>query len=148
MIFFFYGTLMANEILEAVLRRQVDPARRRRARLVGYRRVYRRGAFHPVLVSDSASEVDGIVVWGLTTRDIAMLKAYEGPAYEITELTVLLYAGRTAKAKVFLPATTCQPSSVAWTFEDWRRRFGARNRRDPLVARFANGGRGRRATRP
>jgi Gamma-glutamyl cyclotransferase, AIG2-like len=122
--FFFDGTLIEPEILHAVLRRAVHPARRRNAVLRGYRRVYRKGASYPVLIADAASDVEGIVVSALTTPDVALLTAYEGPEYEIRELSVRLSGDGFVRAKVFLPRAACEASRVPWTtLEGWQRRY-------------------------
>src|SRR5512144_927428 len=98
---------MEPEILHAVLRRSVARAHRRKAVLHGYRRVYRRGASYPVIVADAASEVEGIVVSGLTTRDVALLRAYEGPEYIVDERPVRLSGDGFVRAKVFMPRASC-----------------------------------------
>jgi gamma-glutamylcyclotransferase (GGCT)/AIG2-like uncharacterized protein YtfP len=121
--FFFYGTLIDTEILNAVLRRRMAPKRRRNAVLRGYRRVYREGASYPVLVADAGSEVEGIVVSALTTRDVFLLTAYEGPEYEIHELPVRLSGNGLIQTRVLLPHAACDASCVAWTLEEWRRRY-------------------------
>jgi hypothetical protein len=121
--FFFYGTLIEPEILHAVLRRPVAPAHRRNAVLRGYRRVFRQGASYPVVVADPASDVEGIVVSPLTTPDVALLTAYEGPEYEIRELTVKLSGDGFVGAKVFMPRAACEASRTPWTLEEWRRRY-------------------------
>jgi Gamma-glutamyl cyclotransferase, AIG2-like len=91
--------------------------------LNGYRRVYRRGASYPVLVVDPTAQVEGIVVSALTTRDVALLTAYEGPEYEIRELPVRLSSGGLIRANVYLPGPACEASSESWTPADWQRRF-------------------------
>lgn len=126
MRFFFYGTLIDAEILHAVLRRPVDRRQRRSAVLEGYRRVYRRNACYPVLVEDRTARVQGIVVSALTTRDVSLLKSYEGPEYEMRELPVRLSGSDSSpiRANVFLPGPECEATSETWVLEDWRRRFG------------------------
>ena len=103
MRFFFYGTLIEPEILHAVLRRPVVRAHCRNALLHGYRRVYRRGASYPIIVADAASEVEGIVVSELTARDVARLRAYEGPEYIVHERSLRLSGNGFISAKVFMP---------------------------------------------
>lgn len=104
MRFFFYGTLIEPEILHAVLCRPIARAHRRNAVLHGYHRVYRRGASYPVIVADAASEVEGIVISELTARDVALLRAYEGPEYIVDERSVRLSGDGFVRAKVFMPA--------------------------------------------
>ena len=132
MKFFFYGTLIEPEILHAVLRRPVARAQRRNAVLHGYRRVHRRGASYPVIVADAASEVEGIVVSELTTRDVILLRAYEGPEYIVDERSVRLSGDGFVRAKAFLPCGTYEASHVPWTLEEWRRRY-AHTFAEPLL---------------
>jgi hypothetical protein len=120
--FFFYGTLIDTEILAAVLRRQVDPTKRRKAVLRGYSRVYRKGTVYPVLVADATCEVEGMVVSGLTTRDVCLLTAYEGPDYEIGELPVRLWGNGLILARVFLPRAACEAARAPWTLGKWQSR--------------------------
>jgi hypothetical protein len=123
MRFFFYGTLIDPEILRAVLQRSIDPIRRRKAVLKGYRRVYRRGASYPVIIADATARVQGIVVSALTTRDVALLTLYEGQEYEIREHPVSCASIGVVRAKVFFPGPECEVSSESWTPEEWNRRF-------------------------
>jgi hypothetical protein len=102
--------------------------------------VCRLGTVYPVLVRDPASDVEGIVVSGLTTRDAALLRAYEGPAYEVHQLTVRLSAGRHIRAQIFVAGTACRASSVPWTFEDWQGRFRSSFLRH-VLRRYADRGR-------
>lgn len=125
MRFFFYGTLIDPEILDAVLRRPVDLIRRRAAVLEGYRCVCRRGACYPVLVPETTARVVGTVVAALTSRDVALLRLYEGPDYEIHEMSVRLSGWRShrVRANAFLPGPGCEATSEIWTLEDWQKRF-------------------------
>ena len=110
MRFFFYGTLIDPEILQAVLQRSVDPIRREKAVLKGYRRVYRRGTSYPVILADTSAQVEGIVVSALTTRDIMLLTMYEGEEYEIRQLPVSCLGTGLIRARVFLPGPGCEAS--------------------------------------
>jgi gamma-glutamylcyclotransferase (GGCT)/AIG2-like uncharacterized protein YtfP len=123
MRFFFYGTLIDPEILRSVLQRSVDPIRRRKAVLKGYRRVYRRGASYPIIIADTTAQVEGVVVSELTNRDIMLLTMYEGQEYEIRELPVSCSGTGLLRAKVFLPGPGCEASCESWTPEDWNKRF-------------------------
>ena len=128
--YFFYGTLIDPEVLRLILGREVAPLSRRKARLRGYRRVFRHNATYPVLVADADAAVEGVVIGGLAPRDVAALERYEGPDYKTITLPMALANGGEVVARVFVPARTCAPSAIDWTFEEWRRRFrGAHLRR-------------------
>lgn len=123
---FFYGTLIDPLIRRAVLRRSVSRSRLQRAVLPGFRRVFRCGATYPVLISDPNGGVEGILASGLRPSDVARLIAYEGADYRLVEQTVIAAGGQMSDAWVFLPQTEEVASSVAWRYEEWRRRFRAR----------------------
>lgn len=136
MNYFFYGTLIDPEVLRLVLGRKVASLGRRKARLMGYRRVFRRNATYPVLVADAAAAVEGVLVGALARRDVVALERYEGPDYRTIALPVALAHGGEVLARVFVPAKSCVPSTIDWTFEEWRRRFrSAHLRRISLISR-------------
>ena len=124
--FFFYGTLMDPLVRRVVLGRSVDRSRLQRAVLPGFRRVFRRAATYPVLVSDAGGRVDGIVASGLSPLDVARLVRYEGAGYRLSKRAVQLAGGQTTLACIFLPDTDGMASSVPWQFVGWRRRFRGR----------------------
>lgn len=120
MRFFFYGTLMDPDVLHAVLGHRVSAGKCRPAVLPGYRRVYRRAATYPILVADAKSEVEGVVVAGLSPRDAERLSSYEGPEYVTAQLPIRLTSGLNVRAAVFLPGRGTPPSDRAWSPEEWR----------------------------
>lgn len=122
MLYFFYGTLMDTAVLDTVVGRRLPARCRRGATIAGYRRVYRAGAWYPILQPAPESRVDGVVVSGLGAADASRLAAFEGEEYELAEVPVALIGGGTTPAKVFLPAPGVPGSSHEWTFEDWRRK--------------------------
>ncbi|KAE8355757.1 AIG2-like family-domain-containing protein [Aspergillus coremiiformis] len=98
-ILFFYGTLMAPQILHRVIHGSPDPEPWQRALLTfkpavlhGYRRHRVRGADYPGIVADrsadGAASVLGTVVSGLTDGDIHRLDIFEGAEYEKGKVSV------------------------------------------------------------
>lgn len=122
MKYFFYGTLMDTEVLGAVIGRRIPVARRRRAVIDGYRRMYRAGAWYPILVPDADSRVEGVLVSSLTPADAARLTAFEGNEYDLAELSVKPARGDVTLANVFVPSPGVPGSSREWTFQNWRRK--------------------------
>ena len=55
------------------------------------------GVSYPILVREPGSEVDGVVVGGLTKRDVERLSAFEGPRYRIGPLKVRVGGSPQAK---------------------------------------------------
>ena len=75
----------------------------------------------------------GVVVGGLTSRDVARLAAYEGPGYRIASLKVRV-AGDLVTVSVFEPvATRLQPSQSPWDYALWKGRY-----KRPFVGRLKN----------
>lgn len=87
--------------------------------------MYRRGACYPVLVPETTARVVGTVVAALTSRDVALLRLYEGPDYDIHEISVRLSGWRSHRVRpnAFLPGPGCEATSEIWTLEDWQKRF-------------------------
>jgi hypothetical protein len=122
MRFFFYGTLLDSDVAALVLGRRLPPAAFVPASLPGYARRRAKGATYPVVVSDPCGEVPGVVVGGLSARDVARLAAFEGPGYRIASVRVKA-AGRLTTVSVFEPIQSrLQPSGELWNLALWRRR--------------------------
>lgn len=117
---------MDPQILTCVLRRRVDKRRLQPAELKGFRRVFRRGATYPVLVADEAGHVEGVLVGGLTRRDVELLSAFEGNDYRVAQQPVRVEEGGMVMARLFLPKHEALGSTTGWSYERWRRRH--RNR--------------------
>ncbi len=121
MQFFFYGTLMDPDVLRAVLGPAavafVEPAVLR-----GWRRVGLVGATYPVAVrAGRASQVDGVLAWGIDARGRERLIAYEGDSYFMMRLPIEV-RGKTVRAFVFVPRID-RPIRVSgpWDFAEWQR---------------------------
>src|SRR5262249_3148158 len=90
-----------------------------------------KGMTYPVVVRDPADRVQGVVVGGLTPRDVARLAAYEGPGYRVASLKVRV-AGDLATVSVFEPgASRLQPSASPWDDALWKGRH-----KRPFVGRL------------
>ncbi|EAU31268.1 predicted protein [Aspergillus terreus NIH2624] len=88
-VMFFYGTLMAPQILHRVIHGSATPEPWQRALLTfkpailhGYRRHRVLGADYPGIVSEEGGSVLGTVVSGLTDGDVHRLDIFEGVEYE------------------------------------------------------------------
>ncbi|KAJ6107535.1 disease resistance protein Aig2 [Penicillium sp. IBT 18751x] len=98
-VLFFYGTLMAPQVLHRVIHGRREPElwqktmlRFQPAVLLGYRRHRVRGADYPGIVPASEatarSSVLGTLVCGLTDGDVHRLDMYEGDEYTRDPVTV------------------------------------------------------------
>jgi hypothetical protein len=131
MRFFFYGTLLDPDVMALVIGRRLPPSAFVSAILPGHARRRAKGATYPVVVRDLADRVRGVVVGGLTSRDVARLAAYEGPGYRIAPLKVRV-GGTLATVSVFEPVVArLQPSLSPWDYTLWRGRH-----KRPFVARL------------
>jgi hypothetical protein len=123
MRFFFYGTLLDHDVAALVLGRRLPPTAFLPASLPGHSRRRARGVSYPVVVRDPSGEVPGVVVGGLSARDVARLVAYEGPRYRIAPVKVKV-AGSLITVSVFEPLErSFQPvEGTTWDLALWQRR--------------------------
>src|SRR5689334_13527571 len=122
MRFFFYGTLLDRDVTALVLGRRLPPAAFVPASLPGHARRRAKGATYPVVTRDPRSDAPGVIVGGLSVRDVAQLAAYEGPGYRIVPLRVRS-GGKLVTVSVFEPVVSrLQPSAEAWDLVLWQRR--------------------------
>jgi hypothetical protein len=123
MRFFFYGTLLDRDIMALVIGRRLPPSAFVAAKLEGHVRRRARGVSYPILVRAPGGEVDGMVVGGLTARDVERLSAYEGPRYRIAALKVRM-SGGLRTVSVFEPLESgFQPVAGAWSLSLWQGRY-------------------------
>jgi hypothetical protein len=121
MRFFFYGTLQDQDVMALVLGRRLPPWAFRAAVLPGHARRRVKGASYPIVVRDSCGEVGGVVVSGLSARDVARLSAYEGPRYRVASVKVRT-AGAFMTVSIFEPVENrFQPTSGDWDLAVWQR---------------------------
>jgi len=120
--YFFYGTLMDTAVLHTVVGRQLPSSCRCAAVIDGYRKVYRAGAWYPILVPEPGGRVDGVLVSGLTSEDAARLAEFEGTEYGLAELPIEPARGGAILAKVFLAVPGVPGSDREWRFQEWRRK--------------------------
>lgn len=129
--FFFYGTLLDHDVMALVIGRRLPPSSFVPASLKGHVRRRAKGVSYPILVRDPGGEVEGVVVSGLTRRDVERLSLYEGPNYRIAPLKVTV-GGKLKTVSVFEPKeASFQPVDGAWTVALWQGRH-----KRPFVARL------------
>lgn len=135
MRFFFFGTLLDDDVLRIVIGRRVPAVDKRPATLPGYRRVKAQGVTYPIIVPQTGAEVSGLLVSSLEPLEKARLIAYEGANYDLVELPVMT-GGRQRDALVFIPVSSggLTPLDEDWSFEEWTRLH-----REGFVARLRQG---------
>ena len=132
---FVYGSLQSSEVLQILLHRV---PLRRRAQLKGYKRFAVPRRTYPGIAKvargsggggeeeedDGSAVVNGLVLLGLTERDVAILDEFEGEEYErITETVRLVEEDRDIQAGAYA-YLGYDPSSVQyadWSYEHFEK---------------------------
>ena len=115
---FFYGTLKAPEVREAVLGYQVPESQLELAQLFGFEVWRVAGAFYPMLV-DAAPDavVEGIIMKVTSRRDLDRLDRFEGADYQRIEASAIC-AGRPCPVQIYRPAQHLKAAEL-WDFQRW-----------------------------
>ncbi len=125
MRFFFYGTLMDEDVRRAVLGvRALAPLES--AILEGWRRVKMAGVSYPMIVRARNHKVDGILMHGIDRRALELLQEYEGDDYAMIGVEV-----RTAEARISARMFVPRPGLPVrgrgpWDLLTWQRRHKRR----------------------
>lgn len=119
MRYFFFGSLMDREVLEAVLARPVATETLIPAWLRGYRRLHVHGEVYPLLQPDPAGKVEGRMCWLEGEEDRARIAFFEGLDYALEPLQVETREGRSVEAVLHAAAPDLVASDKPWTLADW-----------------------------
>lgn len=117
--FFFYGSLMDVEMLEAVIDRASDHLSFTTAALGGYVAETAHGYTFPTLVPRAGGLVSGIVTHGLTDEDVDRIAYFEDTEYAPVGVEVSTGHARLA-ARTFMSTASLRSSGEAWDFGLWR----------------------------
>ena len=127
MRFFFYGTLIDEDVRQAVLGRHA-PRRVAPALLRGWRRVTVPGKTYPIVLPDSQASVPGVFACGLTAAARRRLQRYEdADLYALAAVEVVPEdRRRRVQAFVFAAKTAAAVRWARrfgdWSLQAWRRR--------------------------
>jgi hypothetical protein len=119
MRFFFYGTLLDDELRRAVFGRAValEPAT-----LDGWRRLQAKGRHFPIIEARPAGTVEGGVTPPLGERDVARLRHYEGDDnYGMSTVEVRDERGTRIAARIFVPPEGRFVGDGPWELAAWQR---------------------------
>jgi hypothetical protein len=119
MRFFFYGTLLDEDVRRAVLGK-LAPVEIEPARLAGWRRFSLEGVSFPIARPDRTSFIDGLLVRGLSPEAGRLLDIYEGVGYARRE--VKLVSGVSAILYVEDGSRSFTASPLPWDLDVWVRR--------------------------
>lgn len=136
---FVYGTLLADEVLAALLGRVPTT---RAATLGGFARCRVRGAPFPAIVQRGRAAVDGTLLLGLSARDERALDYFEDEAYEKTAVLVETARGAEEAAAYVWRADAEEALELErpWDYAEFRSRELARYVKhvcEPCAAEFA-----------
>lgn len=120
---FVYGTLMDEDVLNRVVGRPVPASSIGVAYVDGYRRVYVKDSYFPILIEAENATVEGRLVNGLGARAVQRLIRFEGRQFRLKRLSVRLEHGRAAEAECFLPVAGVAATDEDWDPAIWRRRY-------------------------
>ncbi|MFL4471229.1 NUDIX domain-containing protein [Tateyamaria armeniaca] len=119
---FFYGTLRHLPLLECVMGQSADQLDFDPAVLPDHIALSARDGPYPVLTPSKGASTQGVVVRGLSDRDIARLDYYEGGfGYDLERLTL----ADGTEADVFLPTPDVRAMDAPWDFADWETHWAA-----------------------
>ncbi len=118
--FFFYGSLMDLELLEAVIDRKAGHLAFRPGWLTGYVAETAHGYTFPTLVERPHGRVNGLITHGLTEDDVARIAYFEDTEYAPTTVDVTT-AETDIAAQVFMATTSLRSTGEPWDFTHWRR---------------------------
>ena len=117
--FFLYGSLMDPELLALVIGRATDGLRFEMATVHGFLCRRALNESFPVLVPHAGGQVVGVLVFDLTSADVARLQFYEGSWYALEALPVECCGGEVLTAQVFLPTAHIAADEMVWDFDAW-----------------------------
>jgi hypothetical protein len=118
--FFFYGSLMDEELLEAVLGRPVTHLTFATGWLDGYVAETAHGYSFPTLIERRGERVDGIVAQGLTQADIDRIAYFEDTEYAPVVVDVSTARSDVA-AQVYMATASLKATGERWAFDKWKK---------------------------
>ena len=116
---FVYGSLMFDAVWGSLISTQYAKLN---ARLNGYARRCVRGEVYPGLTEAEDGMVNGILVIGVTTRDVRVLDRFEGGCYSRRPVTVSTAENGLVNAEtyVFRPGAGLLLSDREWSVDEFR----------------------------
>jgi ADP-ribose diphosphatase len=119
--FFFYGSLMDRELLEAVLGRKTSDLTFLPGWLAGYAAETAAGYTFPTLVEKRSGRADGVLTRGLKAADLDRIAFFEDTTEYAPVVLDVATAGADVSAQVYVPTTALKTTGERWSFDDWCR---------------------------
>jgi len=116
---FFYGTLRAIEVREAVLGKDIDKHKSNKA-IIYKHQVYKvMNANYPLITytNNSQDKVEGFLVHNISEAELKKLDAFEGKNYFRSKAQVEVH-GQLFNVEIYMPDKTMESDQI-WDFDDW-----------------------------
>ena len=116
---FFYGTLRAIEVREAVLGKDIDKHKSNKA-IIYKHQVYKvMNANYPLITytNNSQDKVEGLLVHNISEAELKKLDAFEGKNYFRAKAQVEVH-GQLFNVEIYMPDKTMESDQI-WDFDDW-----------------------------
>jgi Gamma-glutamyl cyclotransferase, AIG2-like len=117
--YFFYGSLMDRELLEAVIDRDSQHLSFTPGALGGFVAEIAHGYSFPTLVPRVPGSVNGLIAHGLQDADVSRIAYFEDTEYAPVAQGIETDRG-TITASVFMSTQSLRSSGVPWDFSHWR----------------------------
>lgn len=111
---------MDSDVADQILGRPLASFAPEPASLTGYKRVYVAEATYPGIVQDPDSTVDGILARNVTAEEVERLNTFEGPDYDMHNVSVRVASGEQIETRVFVPVPSLALTNTFWSLEDWQ----------------------------
>ncbi|XP_022976254.1 AIG2-like protein D [Cucurbita maxima] len=117
---FVYGTLMADEVLRILLKRDSQSSA---AVLNGYQRLSIKGRVYPAIIPVNSKKVSGKILSGITASEMDILDAYEDVEYKRSTVEVsLMDSFEKLVVYAYVWCNEKDPDLYGhWDFEEWKR---------------------------
>ena len=116
---FFYGTLRAIEVREAVLGKDIDKHKTNKA-IIYKHQVYKvMNVNYPLITytNNSQDKVEGLLVHNISEEELKKLDAFEGKNYFRAKAQVEVH-GQLFNVEIYMPDKTMGLDQI-WDFDDW-----------------------------
>ncbi len=120
MNWFFFGSMMDQEVLEIVVGRTVLEEEMITTILPGYRRVGVANESYPALVHTSNQSIEGVLIEDLDASESLRIIYFEGEEYKPEEVQLQLKNHKPESAYCFLASADLELVDREWDFESWR----------------------------
>ncbi len=120
MNWFFFGSLMDQEVLEIVVGRTVLENEMIVAELPGYRRISVANESYPALAHTPNQVVEGVLIESLDASEALRIMYFEGEEYKPEEVQLRLKNQKPVSAFCFLPTPDLKVLDLEWDFDKWR----------------------------